>query len=161
MNRASSTCTEKNLHCVANLYIVCIQMTNRRPPPVLRVDLAAPIPVYRQILDGLRASLVSGSFAPGDRLPTVRELAIDLGVNHNTVAEAYRLLAEEGWLDLRRYRGAVVRRREVQKAHASRREEFAQRLKELTARAIADGIDLQSVAEQLTTRAHDLEKGAL
>jgi GntR family transcriptional regulator len=131
-------------------------MTSRRSSPVLRIDLAAVVPVYRQIVDGVRACLVSGAFAPGDRLPTVRELAIDLGVNHNTVAEAYRLLAEEGWLDLRRYRGAVVLRREGRRAHPSRREEFAQRLRELTARAIADGVDLKAIAEQLNSAARDL-----
>jgi len=72
---------------------------------VLRVDLASPTPVYRQIADGLRALLAHGAFKPGDRLPTVRQVAIDLAVHHNTVAQAYRVLAEEGWLDLRRHRG--------------------------------------------------------
>jgi DNA-binding transcriptional regulator YhcF (GntR family) len=59
------------------------------------------------IADGLRALLVHGAFKTGDRLPTVRQLAIDLTVHHNTVAQAYRLLADEGWLDLRRHRGAT------------------------------------------------------
>jgi len=76
--------------------------------PVLRIDLHSSTPVYRQILDGLRILLVSGMFHPGDKLPTVREMAIDLGVNHNTVAEAYRLLADDGWLDLKRHHGATV-----------------------------------------------------
>src|SRR5271169_946128 len=77
-------------------------------PRTLRIDLASPRPVYEQIVSGLRAFLVAGEFAPGDQLPTVRQLAVDLGVHHNTVAESYRVLAEEGWLDLRRGRGAVV-----------------------------------------------------
>ena len=64
--------------------------------PILRVDLAAPRPVYEQIVSGLRALLVAGEFAPGERLPTVRQLATVLGVHHNTVAESYRVLAEEG-----------------------------------------------------------------
>jgi GntR family transcriptional regulator len=69
-------------------------MPKQSETPVLRIDLASPTPVYRQIVDSLRALLVGGAFAPGDRLPTVREIAIDLGVHHNTVAEAYRLLAD-------------------------------------------------------------------
>ena len=63
---------------------------------MLRIDLASRVPVYEQIANGLRAELVSGEFNPGEKLPTVRTLAIDLGVHHNTVAEAYRqLLAPE------------------------------------------------------------------
>jgi DNA-binding transcriptional regulator YhcF (GntR family) len=50
----------------------------------------------------LRALRVAGEFAPGERLPTVRRFATDLGVHHNTVAESRRVLAEEGCLDLRR-----------------------------------------------------------
>src|SRR6266478_1822573 len=60
---------------------------------MLRIDLASRVPVYEQIANGLRAELVSGKFSPGEKLPTVRTLAINLGVHHNTVAEAYRQLA--------------------------------------------------------------------
>ena len=85
------------------MYIVYIHKTM-----TLRVNLDSPIPVYRQIVDALRLELVNGSFRPGDQLPPVRQLATDLGIHFNTVAEAYRVLSEEGWLDLKRRRGAVV-----------------------------------------------------
>ncbi len=62
---------------------------------MLRIDLASNVPVYEQIANALRADLVAGRFAPGDKLPTVRTLAIDLGIHHNTVAQAYRQLADE------------------------------------------------------------------
>lgn len=126
--------------------------------PVLRIDLASPTPVYRQIADGLRALLVHGSFQPGDRLPTVRQIAIDLAVHHNTVAQAYRLLAEEGWLDLRRHRGATVIERPSQPASDVLRQNFSQRLRELTAQALADGLDVRAVARQLDTLADELNK---
>ena len=71
---------------------------------MLRIDLASRVPVYEQIANGLRAELVSGRFSPGAKLPTVRILAINLGVHHNTVAEAYRQLANEGWLELSAFR---------------------------------------------------------
>ena len=51
---------------------------------MLRIDLASRVPVYEQIANGLRAELVSGKFSPGAKLPTVRTLAINLGVHHNT-----------------------------------------------------------------------------
>jgi GntR family transcriptional regulator len=125
---------------------------------VLRIDLASPTPVYRQIADGLRALLVHGSFKPGDRLPTVRQVAIDLAVHHNTVAQAYRLLAEEGWLNLRRHRGATVLERRAQSPNAASHQNFYQRLRELTARAAADGLDAKAIAHQLDALAGELNK---
>lgn len=115
---------------------------------VLRIDLASSVPVYRQIADGLRAALVHGAFGPGDRLPTVRQLAIDLAVHHNTVAQAYRMLAEEGWLDLRRHRGATVIERRTQQASAASQQNFSKRLRELTAQAVADGLDVKAIVRQ-------------
>ena len=132
-------------------------MAQQSEKPVLRIDLRSSTAVYRQILDGLRALLVSGLFAPGDKLPTVREMAIDLGVNHNTVAEAYRLLAEEGWLDLKRHHGATVLFREPQRASPNQRQDFTRRLQELAAWAIADGVDREAVAKQLKTLAQQLK----
>jgi GntR family transcriptional regulator len=147
---------------MASLYIVLVQTTKKNmasaESTVLRIDLASATPVYRQIADGLRALLVHGTFKPGDRLPTVRQLAIDLTVHHNTVAQAYRLLAEEGWLDLRRHRGATVVARRLQPASAASRENFSQRLRELTARAVADGVDAKTIVRQLDTLAHELNK---
>jgi GntR family transcriptional regulator len=125
--------------------------------PILRIDLGSPTPVYRQIIDSLRALLVNGAFAPGERLPTVREMAIDLGINHNTVAEAYRLLAEEGWLDLKRHHGATVILRPTQRAEPARQEDFVQRLRELAARAVADGVDKEEVAKLLNALAENLK----
>ncbi len=131
-------------------------MPNQDNTPILRIDLGSSTPVYRQIVDSLRALLVGGAFAPGERLPTVRELAIDLGVNHNTVAESYRLLAEEGWLELKRYHGATVILRPAQRAKPARQEDFVQRLGELAARAIADGVDKKVVAKQLSALAETM-----
>jgi len=125
--------------------------------PILRIDLGSSTPVYRQIVDSLRALLVHGAFAPGERLPTVREMAVDLGVNHNTVAEAYRLLAEEGWLDLKRHHGATVILRPTQRAEPARQEDFVQRLRELAARAVADGVDKEEVAKLLNALAENLK----
>ena len=82
----------------------------------IHVVLDSPVPVYRQIADAVRTLCVSGELKAGDRLPTVRELAADLGVHFNTVAEAYRILAEEGWLLLERRRGVTVRDRAVPEA---------------------------------------------
>jgi DNA-binding transcriptional regulator YhcF (GntR family) len=133
-------------------------MPKQNEMPIVRIDLGGTTPVYRQIVDSLRALLVGGAFAPGERLPTVREIAIDLGVNHNTVAEAYRLLAEEGWLELKRHQGATVLLRPAQSAAPARQEDFVQRLRELAARAIADGVDKKEVADLLGALADNLKQ---
>ena len=82
-------------------------------PPTLTIDLGSPVPAYRQIADRLRDTLLTGALRPGDALPPVRQLATDLGVHFNTVAEAYRTLSTEGWLHLQRGRGAVVIERDI------------------------------------------------
>jgi GntR family transcriptional regulator len=118
-------------------------------PPVLRIDLASRTPAYEQIVRGLRALLVAGQFKPGASLPTVRDLAMDLGVHHNTVAEAYRLLADEGWLDLKRGRGARVLVRPASKAAPDARGRLTRALGELAASAVAEGLPRAAVADEI------------
>jgi GntR family transcriptional regulator len=130
-----------------------------RIPRTLRIDLASAQPVYEQIVSGLRTLLVSGTFGPGEQIPTVRQLAVDLGVHHNTVAEAYRVLAEEGWLDLRRRRGAIVLDRRDPKATPEAKQDFGKRLDELIAKAIANGVPRSAVAGRMTDLAKKLGNG--
>jgi GntR family transcriptional regulator len=134
----------------------------RQMPPAkrsIKIDLSSTIPVYQQIGDQIRAMLVAGQFKAGERLPTVRQIAIDLGVNHNTVAEAYRNLAEEGWLSLERGRGAVVMPRSTPAATPKARIAFANRLRDLVAQVRAAGLsprairtEFEEVAESLLTQ---------
>src|SRR6185295_8819280 len=72
------------------------------------LNLESSVPAYRQIANDLRRHLVEEGLKPGDLLPPIRQLALDLGVHFNTVALAYRMLADEGWLELKRRRGAAV-----------------------------------------------------
>jgi GntR family transcriptional regulator len=81
--------------------------------PRVSINPSSPTPVYRQIANDLRRHLVEERLKPGDLLPPIRQLALDLGVHFNTVALAYRMLADEGWLELKRRRGAAVMARNV------------------------------------------------
>lgn len=65
-------------------------------------------PIYRQVADGIRALIAGGDLREGEQLPTVRQLASDLGVNLNTIATAYRELQSEGLINVRHGSGAVV-----------------------------------------------------
>ena len=128
--------------------------------PTITIDLNAPVPVYRQIVDGMRHLLVNGALQPGDQVPTVRQLAIDLGVHFNTVAQAYRLLADEGWLDLKRRRGAtVLDRRKPAAPSKARRNQSLQRLRELIAQLQSEGIPANQIASQLRKLADTLGQG--
>lgn len=79
-------------------------MSAYREPGVVRsivIDLDSTVPLYRQIADGVRALIARGLLAEGDALPSVRKLGEMLGVNLNTVAKAYRVLADEEVVVLR------------------------------------------------------------
>lgn len=75
---------------------------------LIRLDPTQPVPLFRQLAASIRAQIASGDLAAGDRLPGARELAASLEINVHTVLRGYGLLRDEGLLDLRRSRGAVV-----------------------------------------------------
>lgn len=117
--------------------------------PLLTIDPSSPTPLVRQIVDQLRVLFVEGRLAPGSHLPPVRRVATDLAVHFNTVAEAYRQLAAEGWLDLRHGRGAVVVERKA--PLASRREisGYRQKLRVLVSQMRARGVSAAQIAAEL------------
>ncbi|WP_019148563.1 GntR family transcriptional regulator [Timonella senegalensis] len=73
-----------------------------------RVDTSSPEPLFEQLAHQVRVAILSGTLQPGDKLPSARELAAALDVNLHTVLHAYQLLRDEGSLELRRGRGAIV-----------------------------------------------------
>ena len=75
---------------------------------LLSVDPASTLPLFEQLVMGIRGQIIGGELRAGDRLPAARELADSLEVNVHTVLRAYQILRDEGFLDLRRGRGAVV-----------------------------------------------------
>jgi GntR family transcriptional regulator len=97
----------------------------------LQLDPASKVPVYQQIMRQVRHLGYSGRLRPGHQLPTVRELAVQLGVNFNTVARAYRLLQGTGVLYAQQGRGTFFA------ARASARQRQGALLRTLTIDFIA------------------------
>jgi len=127
--------------------------------PQLRIDPSSSVPAVRQISDGLRVFLVDGQLAPGAELPSVRRVAMELGVHFNTVAEAYRQLAAEGWIDQRHGRGAIVlKRASPAKAEIGRLPDFRQRLRTLVAQMRSEGIPAATIVNELKLVLGGLEK---
>ena len=77
---------------------------------LLSVDTASDRPIYEQIADAIRQAVARGEILAGEKLPPASEIAIGLDVNKHTVLRAYQALRNEGLVDLRRGRGAVVTR---------------------------------------------------
>ncbi|MCL2701244.1 MAG: GntR family transcriptional regulator [Phycisphaerae bacterium] len=118
-------------------------------PWLMRLDRLAGVPACRQIVDTIRTVLVAGGVEAGEKLPTVRAMAEQFGVHHNTVAQAYRALAAEGFLQLKRHCGATVLKRAVPVAGPATMESFGRQLREITAKAIAAGAPVGEVAALL------------
>ncbi len=107
-------------------------------------------PVYEQIARQIREKVAAGGLEPGATLPPVRTLASDLGVNLNTVARAYRLLEEEGFVRIRERSGAEVAP-PAREPRAASRDRLGRELREVLARMRQAGIpadDLKRLAER-------------
>lgn len=79
-------------------------------PTRFRIDRASALPVYVQLAEQIRLLVHRGALAPGDSMPTARELAVALGINANTVTRVYRELQQQGLLRLERGVGTFVER---------------------------------------------------
>jgi GntR family transcriptional regulator len=103
---------------------------------LVALDAADATPIYAQIERGLRAAIAAGRLKQGDQLPTVRELAVELKVNANTIARVYSELERAGVFETRRGVGTFVRATRTEARPAS---EHARRLKAFATRVLADG----------------------
>ena len=104
------------------------------------LNAESPVPIFRQIVDGLRASIARGSVATGQLLPSVRTLAEELGVNPNTVQKAFSELEREGLVASERGRGMVVLGGMRQSAKAAGEDAVLNRLADAVRHARAVGL---------------------
>lgn len=122
------------------------------PAPLLTLNAKDPTPLYVQLERGVRAAIATGRLRPGDQLPTVRQLAVDLQINANTVARVYAALERNGVIETRRGVGSFVTATPTQ-AHPPR--EQSSRLRAFATRILADadaaGFTVDEVVTALRT----------
>ena len=106
------------------------------------IDARDPTPLYAQLERAIRFAIVTGRLSVGDRLPTVRQLAVDLRINANTVAKVYAELERAGVVETRRGVGTFVRAPGARFAAQRRTAAQEQRLRVLTERFLAEAVTL-------------------
>lgn len=118
----------------------------------LVIDTKSGVPFYRQIIEQVKFAISRGDLTPGDQLPTVRQLAVDLSINPNTVVRAYRQLEIEGTLETQQGSGTYVGHRPPEIDRVERQRMLDQILTELLARASNYGFTLDDVLDGLRQR---------
>jgi GntR family transcriptional regulator len=115
----------------------------------IALDDHSGVPVYRQIIDRVTAGIARGAVRRGDQLPTVRQLAVDLSINPNTVIRAYRELEIRGIIETQQGTGTFISEDSPTPDKAERRRMLAQLAGECAARAGAAGFTLEELIQQL------------
>jgi GntR family transcriptional regulator len=120
-----------------------------------RLDGATGVPVYRQLIDQVLVAIASGVLGPGDQLPTVRQLAVDLSINPNTVVRAYKELEIRGILMTQQGTGTFITRQEVRLDEAQREKRLTQLVGDFVARAGAEGYTVEELRQRLAELVSD------
>jgi GntR family transcriptional regulator len=115
----------------------------------LKLDLRSGVPVYRQIIDQVRGGVAEGMLAAGDQLPTVRQLAVDLAINPNTVLRAYRELELGGMIETHQGTGTFIANKKIVKNSGERERQLTQLTNEFAARAGAAGFTVEELLDRL------------
>jgi GntR family transcriptional regulator len=116
---------------------------------LFQLDPHSGVPVYRQIIDQVQAGLASGKLSRGDQLPTVRQVAVDLEINPNTVLRAYRELEIRGVLDTQQGTGTFIADRSATEDEVERARRLDQFAADVIARAGSGGFTLREVVDAL------------
>ena len=118
----------------------------------IQLDLKSGVPFYRQIIDQVKAAIATETIGPGDRLPTVRQLAVDLSINPNTVSRAYTELELTGLVETQMGSGTFVGNRPVAGDDVERRRLLDQICQEFLSRASTHGFNLDDILDNLEQR---------
>ena len=118
-------------------------------PFAFRLDAHSGVPVYRQLIDQVQAAIATAALSPGDQLPTVRQVAVELAINPNTVLRAYREMEIRGILDTQQGTGTFIALRQAEPTKKERERQLAQLAGEFVSRAGSAGLSITDLIEAL------------
>ena len=124
---------------------------------LITVDLSNPKPVYLQITDAVRTAIARGSLQPGDRLPAIRETAVQTRVNRNTVSRAYLELEHQGLVRARQGSGFYVTDDGTERERSIRREALQARVSELVVEARLSNTSTEQLLQMVRECAETLD----
>ena len=122
------------------------------------LDTSSVVQFYRQIIAQVLLAVADGRLNPGAQLPTVRQLAVDLSVNLNTVAKAYREMEIRGIVDTQQGTGTFVSTRRAERKTSERRKALEGLVDRFVSLASSNGFSLDELAEALTERAEKMDR---
>ncbi len=114
----------------------------------IRVDYESGVPLYAQIIEKIKHLVAAGRLKPGDQLPTIRQLAVDLRVNPNTVVHAYHELGNQGVISTQQGRGTFIAAHPDEGRLAEMRRD---RLRAIMGGALLEALSLGYKAEEIRT----------
>ena len=110
-----------------------------------RLDGHSGVPVYRQLIDQVQGAIATGALKPGEQLPTVRLVAVELAINPNTVSRAYREMEIRGILDTQQGTGTFISDRQTEPTQEERQRQLSQLVGEFVSRAGAAGLTVDEL----------------
>ena len=123
------------------------------------IDLQSETPIYMQLKNKIIEGIASKQIQPGDPLPSVRNLAQDLGINMHTVNKAYQLLKQDGFIHIHRQKGVVVNPDGMPKVDASYVTLLKERLRPLISESICRGMDEKEIFIYCREIMDEIKKG--
>lgn len=124
----------------------------------LEINPRSSTPVYQQVVDGVKELVARGILVPGERMPTVRELAVELSLNPNTIAKAYQRLEQEGIIETMRSRGTFVARRTEVLDMEAVREQLAGLVEKVLVEAYHLGLNREDIKQLFEESLDNWEK---
>lgn len=112
---------------------------------MIRINESSPVPIYQQIIDAMRREILAGVYGPDSRLPSIRDMAVELKVNPNTIARAYQEMASAGVIYFKRGQGAYVTPQSEEDLLEQAKAEMAKHILEIITIARSMGLDRTQV----------------
>jgi GntR family transcriptional regulator len=114
---------------------------------MIKINDNSPVPIYQQIVNAIHHAILAGIYKPDHRLPSIRDLAVEIKVNPNTIAKAYQEMASEDIIYFKRGQGAYVSPRSTKELHEEAKVEIIKRIKEIISVAQSMGMSNTQVKE--------------